>query len=1395
MATKGPPAASQWEKMKAATHERAKRAQKRLSKVQSSPGVTVAPDRDAPAKPTPARLSIPQRTKPRTPAPTEQMAQQRRWPAGEQRTAQEKDVSAVPTAPRALEELRAKTATGGDRRIVQESPTRKNAPKVTGQLPARSELKGRAATRMRRKIRRAEKSARGRHLTTAKRYGKARKTEEKERKATADRKAAEAGETRAGQYEKPVYKGPEDHDRALGQANSILATLQPGMRSRWVSYLAEQLKKDGYDVDIEKGPPQGAGFPRPGQTVVKPKPQHVGRGRFTAAEKYKKPKIVEVSKQGGDLPKKQTPTAADVAAGLVSSAAKTVARKVRRAHHRVIPATNPLEGSVKKEYKYAKRTAARTLQHAKQRAGVYGLALFGGEPIVRQGKIPKKKKAEKKKPGGSKESYGAPPPRAKPSQKEDEGGFKRTEMAPAPRLNPIVEQRKPKQRKRRRRGVNPADEFTGRRTRKGMHLSVLDALIKAQYTLFGEETMRKLTREPTKKTKARRKPKQQELFRAPDKPAAGGPQVIAVGPQGGRITGYHGGDLKKPIYLDEKKDKPKKKAKKKKPERSHEDRVSAAAALGAKATQQVRITPLHENIPPALEAIIKEASADLPRNAPHRVVWESVKPLLAAYNAAIPKEEGAGVEKLREKTKAPKVSEMRALKDHLAAMDPISRILRRQFVRNMLDHHEGDKLRKVLKLREKTEEPAAPRSHADTFDSLSSGQIIEADLGFVMGGSKAGKFKVGRRSKSKKYGSESITLIPIGEDGKPQKRGGGSQYRIHKRKGRDGKPRVSVSVGDMAGQIKSLSGGEPVAEKKSKRGSDVSHAHAYIADQLSEQARDPEGFGLSGEEHADLKTLLDHHEGDKLRNPKTAPDARRLSNLLSGHSDSERQTSTASARGLDKLSAQLDRHARKLDRAAEPAELRALSAKDRKEYDLLSGHLSEQIRKQSAGDRNQLDLMAKWADDPTTLPARQLIGKQAQAALRREVLKLRETAGVNEKISAHTAARDSHGKAGGNPVSNEHVQAHKDAKKAHAKAAGAWTGHAIGETDKSAAEAATTAAEAASKKAHAATASAGYSQHDTTNIDKLGLRVHASDVPTTLATTAHSGTSHTPERRAQQEQADYMAHMESVATRFNKLAEKHPDHAADIKQALTKYAGDYQRRNNDRLSKRGRMMSTMVTGGSGFKTRQNQKAGDSYDKSNNELLDWSKKTLKRLANSVNPRVISSDRSDAAQLLQAKIDNAEKLQQHMKAVNRIVKKKGLSDADKTAKLAEMGVSAKVATSLLAGDFAGRKGYAPYQLTNNNANIKRMKSRVAHIEKEGGRPTTEHAFSGGTVVDNAENNRVQIVFDGKPDVEMRTKLKRNGFNWSPSEGAWQRKRSDPARRVVREVLGTNPWESGE
>lgn len=53
-------------------------------------------------------------------------------------------------------------------------------------------------------------------------------------------------------------------------------------------------------------------------------------------------------------------------------------------------------------------------------------------------------------------------------------------------------------------------------------------------------------------------------------------------------------------------------------------------------------------------------------------------------------------------------------------------------------------------------------------------------------------------------------------------------------------------------------------------------------------------------------------------------------------------------------------------------------------------------------------------------------------------------------------------------------------------------------------------------------------------------------------------------------------------------------------------------------------------------------------------------------------------------------------------------------------------------------------------------------------------------------NLELNRLQLIFDGKPDQATIDRLKKTGFKWSPKNTAWQRQLTPNAVRTIPYVL---------
>lgn len=164
------------------------------------------------------------------------------------------------------------------------------------------------------------------------------------------------------------------------------------------------------------------------------------------------------------------------------------------------------------------------------------------------------------------------------------------------------------------------------------------------------------------------------------------------------------------------------------------------------------------------------------------------------------------------------------------------------------------------------------------------------------------------------------------------------------------------------------------------------------------------------------------------------------------------------------------------------------------------------------------------------------------------------------------------------------------------------------------------------------------------------------------------------------------------------------------------------------------------------------------------------------------RAVSSDDPDAPSKLAEKAAKLEAACEKMIAANKLVRRK----APISELAALLGVSEEKAATLYEPDFAGRVGFPPYQLTNARAEIRRVRERLTLLERRAATPAPTPIECDGVRIEEADN-RVRVIFPGKPDEATRAKLKGRGFRWSPTAGAWQRHASPGAWYDAKEVIG--------
>ncbi len=299
-----------------------------------------------------------------------------------------------------------------------------------------------------------------------------------------------------------------------------------------------------------------------------------------------------------------------------------------------------------------------------------------------------------------------------------------------------------------------------------------------------------------------------------------------------------------------------------------------------------------------------------------------------------------------------------------------------------------------------------------------------------------------------------------------------------------------------------------------------------------------------------------------------------------------------------------------------------------------------------------------------------------------------------------------------------------------------------------------------------------------------------SDIPLNLARAAHAGTSFVPEKRAQQEIESYSAQLAQDYAELLKLADT-SEKRTQLDEEFARYREGYRRRTVKTLSSRARCVSTMIAGPSNFPARRMAKRSEIADRRIAERMEFRTRALAAIRKTLCPelRPIMAGDDDAAVRLRAKIAEAEKLQVTMKAVNDAIRKHAREGVEaQIAALVALGHPEDQARKLLTPDWSGRVGFPAYTLTNNNANIRRMKSRLVAIERNQTLPATAtEGQTGVRVEDVPAENRVRLYFPDKPSAEIRTSLKSRGFRWTPSLGCWQAYRNTGSLACAQQVAG--------
>jgi len=283
-----------------------------------------------------------------------------------------------------------------------------------------------------------------------------------------------------------------------------------------------------------------------------------------------------------------------------------------------------------------------------------------------------------------------------------------------------------------------------------------------------------------------------------------------------------------------------------------------------------------------------------------------------------------------------------------------------------------------------------------------------------------------------------------------------------------------------------------------------------------------------------------------------------------------------------------------------------------------------------------------------------------------------------------------------------------------------------------------------------------------------------------------------PERRAENDKKMFGASMLNL---YNSSVEdaKENNRLEEYNQAFERYYAVILKKNKEVISARTGTFSTAVTGGAGIKSsqiRKNEAKQKREYEINKELIDYIEKAEKKL-NEVarNPDQFYKDQAikrtdkNAIEKLNQKLEQleAEKdfIKRSEKACKEYQKMKDFSVFEKyniPQKEAKEYVSQieRHGIPLIRGN------------ASINAEIRRVKERIASLEKSKATEDENFDIENGRILVNKEAQRVQIFFDNIPDANTREALKKRAFKWAPSVKAWQRTLTGNAIDAVRYLI---------
>lgn len=216
-----------------------------------------------------------------------------------------------------------------------------------------------------------------------------------------------------------------------------------------------------------------------------------------------------------------------------------------------------------------------------------------------------------------------------------------------------------------------------------------------------------------------------------------------------------------------------------------------------------------------------------------------------------------------------------------------------------------------------------------------------------------------------------------------------------------------------------------------------------------------------------------------------------------------------------------------------------------------------------------------------------------------------------------------------------------------------------------------------------------------------------------------------------------------------------------------------------------RCFSQMITGAGGWTAathRRHERTNAAEHAARERLDQWKEKVIKRC----NRQERLTGWAEVERL-QSKLEDLQKAQEMMKRANKVIRDKKLAEVEKVDELVAIGFPEEAALRIMDPSHGWwGAGFAPFELSNNNAKIKDTEAKIARHTQLASQEDEEKEYTWGTFRADYSDERYRFILGQIPDEDVRKLLKDHGFKWSRRNNAWQRQITANSKYVVYHII---------